>query len=348
VWTSLGIDPLPFERAQMHKGFSNNNAAYQLYLIGRYQMTNRSSENLRKSIETFTRAVEKDQSFALGYVGLADAYALLNLYDIEPPKDAYPKAYENTAKALNIDYDLADAHASLAYIKFYHQRDRPGAELEFRRSIQMNPSYAQAHHWFALALAGMNRPVEALTEAQTAQRLDPQSAAIKSATAIVYFMSGRNDDALAECDKALALSEGFVPALKVKRWTYSEMNAREEANEAFQKELSYSGGKITDPGWQVVQMQIASPNTNREENLKRLADATNVEPVRGNDYTFAFEIAIAYNNLGEPEKALDWLERAESANSHSFSYINVEPRLANLRDVPRFQRLTRKFDQGGN
>ena len=345
VWTSLGIDPLPLEREQIHKGFSNNNSAYQLYLIGRFQMSNRSSDNLRKSIDNFSRAVDKDPSFALGYVGLADSYALINLYAINPPKDAYPLALENAKKALAIDDDLADAHAALGYVKYYHEHDRAGAELEFRRAIQMNPSYAQAHHWFALALAGMNRPIEALNEAQTAQRLDPRSPSIKAATGIVYFMNGRNQEALAECDKALAINEGFVPALKVKRWVYAVVGDRSAAQDAFQKEVSYSGGRLTEPGWMIVQLQLVAPGDNNAQNLKALDSAAKDSSVSSNDYTFAFEVALAYNNLGDTNKALEWLERAAAANSHSFNYINVEPRFANLRDLYRFQRLAKKFEE---
>jgi tetratricopeptide (TPR) repeat protein len=344
IWTSLGVEPLPVEREQVLKGFTNNSSAYQMYLIGRYQMTNRSGESLRNAISTFSRAVEQDPGFALGYVGLADAYALLNLYDIDPPKDAYPKALENAAKALSIDDDLAEAHASLAYVKFYHERDRSGAELEFRRAIQMNPSYAQAHHWFALMLSAMNRPVEALSEAQTAQRLDPTSPAIKAATGIVYFMSTNVEEALAECDKALAINKGFVPALKVKRWTYAAIGNRALALETFEKELSYSGGKTTDPTWKIIELQLVPPDKNRDENLNLLAKLINDPPVKGDDFAFAFEIALAYNNLGDTEKAIYWIERAAAANSHSMSFLSVDPRIANLRTDPRFQRMAKKLE----
>lgn len=188
VWTSLGIDPLPLERQQVEKSYTRSIPAYQLYLIGRFQITNRSAANLRKAIETFRSSLAEDANFAPAYVGLADAFALINLYDNEPPPNAYGNARENALKALAIDSNLAEAHASLAYVKFYHERDRAGSELEFRRAIQVNPSYAQAHHWFALVLAAMNRPVEAIQEAQIAQRLDPGSLAVRSAMAMALFL----------------------------------------------------------------------------------------------------------------------------------------------------------------
>lgn len=140
VWTSLKITPLPLERQQLLKSYTRSVEAYEYYLIGRSQTSNRSRENLRKAIDTFSRSVEIDPGFAPAYVGLSDSYSLLNLYDVVPPKGAYDRARENAEKALAIDDDLAEAHASLAYVKFYRDRDRASAELEYRRAIQLNPS----------------------------------------------------------------------------------------------------------------------------------------------------------------------------------------------------------------
>jgi serine/threonine protein kinase/tetratricopeptide (TPR) repeat protein len=343
VWTTLGIAPLPMERQQIYNGSTSSNEAYQLYLIGRYQMTDRSPEGLRKAIETFGKSTDADPDFALAYVGTADAYALLMLYDIDPPADSYQKAQRNASKALAIDDNLAEAHATLGYIKFYHERDRNGSELEFRRAIQSNPSYAQAHHWFALVLTAMGRSVEAITEAQSAQRLDPRSPSIKSATAMAYFFGGKYQNSLAETDKALAIDEGFVPALKVKRWTYAAMNDIEAARSIYQKELSFSGGKPTDAGWAIIDLQLTPPAADKQEKL-RLMDQILADPfVKRNHFAFAYEIAIAYEALCEATLALDWLEAAEAAGAHGFNFLEVDPRLANLRDDPRFQKLLHKL-----
>ena len=338
IWTSLHIDPLPLEKQQLEKTFAGVGDAYDAYLLGRYQMTNRSRENIRKAIESFERAANADPGFALAYVGISDAYSLLNLYDINPPPDAYPKAEENARKALSIDDDLAEAHASLAYVKFYFRRDRAGAELEFRRAVQLNPSYAQAHHWFALALAYLERPVEALSEAEIAQRLDPRSPSIRAATAIVYFMNGRMAEALAECDNALELDPTFVPAFKVKRWTYSYLGDAANAEAAFQQEMQYSGGDRNDPGWKVLELQFA-PAQDKKKLIDEI-DAVAKDPViTSNPFAFSYEVALAYSHAGEPHKAVEWLERAEQSNSHSFNSINVDPRLAELSGHPAFQKL---------
>jgi tetratricopeptide (TPR) repeat protein len=228
-------------------------------------------------------------------------------------------------------------------VKFNHERDRQGAELEFRRAIQLNPSYAQAHHWFALALAAMNKTVEALSEAQLAQRLDPRSASIKSATGIVYFMAGRFPEALAECDKTTEIDPSFIPAIKVRRWILSALGDAAQARAAFNQEITLSGGSSDDPGWKIIELQLPGSENEPAAKLAELDSVVSSGTVRKNEYAFAFEAALAFNALGDKEKALNWLERAEAAGSHSFNFIAVDPRLMNLHSEPRFQKLLSKL-----
>lgn len=344
IWSSLNIDPLPMERRQIEKSYTKRFDAYEKYLIGRSQMTNRSSEGLRSSIASFADAVKLDPDFAPAFVGLADANSLLNLYDIKPPVDAYPKAKEFAMRALAIDDELAEAHASLGYIKFYLERDRSVAELEFRRAIQMNPSYAQAHHWFALVLAAMNKPVDALSEIQTAERLDPRSLSIKSAAGIVLFFAGDYDKAIAECDKALAIEPRFIPAHKVKRWVFAAKGDWDAARESFRLEREYSGGDPSDPGWVVIESQLAPLDESSHKGaIGKLEKAIRNESISDNNFAYAFEIALAFNHLREENKALEWLERAEVAGTHGFNLVEADPRFENLRRNPRYLKLVRNL-----
>ena len=343
IWTSLHIEPLPLERQQLLKNFTQNPQAYERYLVGRSLMANRSAENLNKAIELFGEAATADPQFALAYIGLADAYALLNLYDFDPPPDAYEKAKMNVQRALAIDETLAEAHATLAYVKFYGERSRDTAELEFRRAIQLNPSYAQAHHWFAIVLAAMNDRVEAVSEAQIAGELDPRSPAVKAARAMTYSFNGQYAEAIAEADAALELDERFMPAIRVKRWTYVAMKDYAAAKAAFAKEIEYGGGSVDEPGWRLIEIQVTAPNEDRSAKLKLLEEAVRSDLVQKNHKGFAFEAALAYNALGETEKALDWLEKSEAAGAHSFNYLEVDPRIHNLKEHPRFRKLLEKL-----
>jgi len=195
VLRALTLELTPLERQQIAKLYTRNSEAYQLYLVGRYHLGKRTVTGIGQAIEFFNQSIKSDPAFALAYAGLADCYALLNLYGTPPPRDAYARAKENATKALALDQSLAEAHASLAYVMFYHDRNRRGAESEFHRSIELNPSYATAHHWLAIALTTMGRYDEAIDSIRRAQQLDPRSAIISSASGMILFYARRYDEA---------------------------------------------------------------------------------------------------------------------------------------------------------
>lgn len=342
VWTSLAIDPLPIERQQVERSYTDNPEAYSSYLRGRSEMTNRSAPGLSAAASTFSQALNQDPNFALAYVGLADTLALLNLYSVTPPRDAYARAKQNALRALEIDTNLAEAHASLAYIKFFYDRDRTGSELEFRRAIQVNPSYAAAHHWFALTLAAKGEDVSAETEIEIAKRLDPNAAAIRSAAGVVHFHIGNFERAVAESDSAIAIDVRSVPAYKVKRWAFTALGNKDAARTALEKEMEYSGGSAEDAGWKVILAQVEAIN-DKGRGLKTLEEALSDRSVSDNPFGFAYEIALAYNALGDSQKAIEWLVRSEAAGGHSFSFTGVDPRLANLKNEPAFISLLTKL-----
>ncbi len=343
IWTALAIDPLPLERQQVERSYTEDPAAYNLYLRGRSQMTDRSIAGLTAAEASFSLALSEDANFALAYIGLADVLALLNLYSVDPPKDAYVRAKGYVTRALELDPNLAEAHATLAYVKFFHDRDWPGSELEFRRAIQVNPSYAPAHHWFALTLAAKGKPVDAETEIELARRLDPNAAAIRSAAGVVYFHSGSPERAVVECDAALAIDKRVAAAYKVKRWSLTVLGRRPEAEAALAKEMELLGGSPAESGWKVIEAQLAALDDDKTNARKLLAEALGDHTVRDNPSGFAYEIALAFNAIGEPSNAVEWLARSEAARSHSFNFLAVDPRFANLRNEPAVEALLAKL-----
>ena len=343
VWAALGVDPLPNERQQVERSYTESISAYQLYLRGRSEMSNRSVESLTAAVETFSSAIREDANFALAYVGLADALSLLNLYSVDPPKSSYDEAKRNLTRALELDPNLAEAHATLAYVKFFHDRDQPGSELEFRRAIQVNPSYAPAHHWFALTLAAKGKKTDAETEIAIAKRLDPRSPSIRAAAGVVYFHLGDFARAISESDAAIAIDVRSIPAYKVKRWAYAAMGDRSLADVALAKEMEYSGGVAEECGWSIIQTQVEAIGSSKEPLLQKIEECIRDPLVKNNPSGYGYEIALAFNSIGEPEQAIEWLERAEAAGSHSFNYAAVDPRLANLRESPRFAALQKKL-----
>ncbi|MEZ5343958.1 MAG: protein kinase [Pyrinomonadaceae bacterium] len=343
VWTSLGVEPLPAEREQVSRVYTRDPSAYELYLIGRYQLTNRSPENIRKAINTFNQAVSRDPQFALAYAGLADGFALLKSYEFPPPPDVHEKAKEYALKALELDENLVEAHTSLAYIKFYNERDREGAELEFRRAIQLNPSYSQAHHWFGLLLLTLNRSIDAVGEMKTAVELDPNSYIVKTALAMAYFHNKQYDDTIRECELVLAESSEFLPALRVLRWAHLMKKDYNAARSVFQKEFSHGGGETNDPGWYMIEAQVESLGANKKEIAEKLDQAVKAPIIVKALPAFSYENALAYNMLGEKDKAFQWLETAESSGDNGFLLLEVDPRFENLRSEPRFKNLVGKL-----
>jgi tetratricopeptide (TPR) repeat protein len=181
------------DERRMAKSYTVNPEAYQDYLKGRYWLNKFNVDGFNKGIEYFQQAIAKDPAYALAYSGLADGYNFLGgAEDLIPKKDAFPKAKEAALKALELDDSLAEAHASLGYVKGAYDWDSSGAEREFQRAIELNPSYATAHRFYGLALAGMGRFEEALRELKRALELDPLSTAGNHALALGFFKASKN------------------------------------------------------------------------------------------------------------------------------------------------------------
>jgi eukaryotic-like serine/threonine-protein kinase len=322
------------------KSDTENGEAYQLYLAGRYHLGKRSIEGLNEAIGRFDKAIEKDPKFALAYAGLADCYALLQFYEAPLASNGYQSARENALKALDLDDSLAEAHTSLAYVKFYFDRDHRGAEASFRRAIDLNPSYATAHHWLANALSAMRRHDESIAEIKEAERLDPRSAIIKAAAGMNYAYAGRFNSALDECRRALDLNPEMFQAHRIMRWVYQAMGRYDDALAAYQKEKRSLGD--AEGEWPVILAQLQVIGGRREEaqvSLKRGIAA--MKHIRDGDFQ-PFEIAIAYKLLGDRDRALEWLAKSEAVRTANFNYVLVEPRLDGIRSDPRFIGLVKK------
>ncbi len=329
------------DRDRLKNNYTTDSEAYQLYLVGRYQMRSRRPENLRAAIESFEKAKTKDANFVLAYVGLADAYALLNIYEVPPPPDAYATAKKNALKALEIDENLAEANASLAYILFYGDRSRTEAERYFRRAIELNPSYSTAHHWYALALAAMGKTDESIEQVNIAMQLEPRSAIIKAAGGLVYFYARRYDESLEFSRRSLEINPKFVPGFDQLSMTNVALGNYEQAFEAYSKQRFFIGDTDeNDPGWLMVTAQIQSLDEAKKEEAKtNLQRSVSSAEIKNNVRAYAFEIAVAYALLNEKDESLKWIELAKISKNHSFNFVKVDPRLDNIRAEPKFQEI---------
>jgi tetratricopeptide (TPR) repeat protein len=171
----LHVQITPKEQVRLSRVRPVNRDAYEAYLKGRYYQAKRTGDGLTKSIAYFQEAVSKDPGYGQAYAGFADTYTYMANHGFLPPRDAAPRAKAMAAKALEIDDTLAEGHTSIAYIRMVYDWDWPGAEREFRRSIELDPSYAKAHSLFACYFALLRRFDEAIGEVRQALELDPLS-----------------------------------------------------------------------------------------------------------------------------------------------------------------------------
>src|SRR5262249_47912691 len=190
------------EKKRLTKGSTENSAAYQLYLKGRYFWNKRTASDTQKAIEYFEQAIEKDPGYALAYAGLADSYVIPA--NPLPRREANPRGKAAARRALELDDTLAEAHTSLAYASMFDY-DWPAAGKEFGRALKLNPNYPTAHQWYAEYLAAMGRPEEAIAEVKQAERLNPLSSVIVWNVGRILYFARNYDGAIEQLEKVLEL-----------------------------------------------------------------------------------------------------------------------------------------------
>ncbi len=340
VVRSLMIDAPSVGQKFFNKRHTENGAAYQLYLVGRYHWSRRSEAGFNEAIRFFNEAIKIEPKFALAYAGLADSYALLNYYQVPPPRDGFARAKENATKAIRLDDELAEAHASLAYVMFYYDRNLPAAEREFHRAIELNPSYSTAYHWFAQALSAMGRHGEAAEQMKSAEQLDPRSAIIKTAAGMIRFFARDYDSALEKTRQALEIDPGLIPAHRLSRWIYQATGRYEEAMAAYQNEKSFSGASGEE--WPVPLAQVQASGGRVADARASIKRGVNSPLVKRYPEALSLPISVAYALIGDRDQALSWLAKAEADRAPGFAYALVDPLLDNLRSDPRFIELMKK------
>ena len=324
------------EKELLTKHFTENSDAYQLYLKGRYFWNKRTVEGLNKGISYFNEAVEKDPSYALAYVGLADSYSLLSDYDGLPPEEAYPQAKKAAEKALALDDQLAEAHAALGLIKTSYDWDWPGAEREYKRAIELNPNYETAHQWYAEYLSGMGRHQEAITEIRRAKEINPVSLIINAVEVSVLYIAREYDQAISQGQKALEMDPHFAEVYGYLRRCYDQKGMYKEAIAARQMRRKLAGFDAEE----TAALREAAAATSSKVYWQKRLEQELEESKR--ELSTAFDMAEIYAQLGEKDEAFASLERAYEERSVMMMYLKVLPNLDPLRTDPRYANLLQR------
>ena len=321
------------ETGQVSKISTRNNDAYQSYIRGRYFWNKRTEKALIKGLEYFREAVRLDPTFAEAHAGVADSYALLGLYGLLPPKEAFPPAEDAAKKALNIDSDLAEAHATLGFVYFYYDWNGLAAEKEFRLALASNPNYAMAHSWNGQNLAGMQRFSEAVTETKLAQQQDPLSLIVSSNAGQVLSLAGKQTWAIETFRKALEIDPNF-PRLHLRLGNaYEEEGMVEKAISEYEQAVRLSDGDSTYEGSLGHAYAVAGKVEKARTILALLKKRARQQ------YVPAYSIALVYEGLQDKENAFRWLEKAYTDRSASMALLKVDPALNSLRLDSRFAEL---------
>jgi serine/threonine protein kinase/tetratricopeptide (TPR) repeat protein len=334
----IKITVRPEEQARLTQSRPINPEAYQLYLKGRFFSNKRTEEDLKKAIDYFKETIGLDPNHALGYIGLADSYLMLDAYTEPTLKEAYLKAREAVLKALEIDSNLAEARTSLAWIKMEYDWDWGGAEREFKRAIELNPGYATAHRWYSRYLMYMARFDEAIEEIKHALELDPLSLVNNSAVGSVLYYARQYDRAIEALRKTIEMDPNFSNNHLYLGKVYLQKSMYEEALTEFQKEkeLSRSLSSILESWIGITYLQMGK----RSEAQDVLDDLIERKKKQGNIRTII--AAFFYFALGKHDQGFEALEKEIKEREIGPWRLKISPVYDSVRSDPRFIALLNK------
>jgi TolB-like protein/Flp pilus assembly protein TadD len=329
-------DGLPGARRQ-----SDNLAARNLYLQGRYHLNQRTEEGLHKAVEFFEKAIVEDSQFSLAHSGLADAYGLLAHYGVLGPADVWAKAASSAASAVMLDGHSAEAHTSLAHVRATQDWDFPGAEHLFQKAIQLNPRYATARHWYAMScLVPMGRLDEALEQELLAQSLDPVSSIIARDVAVIQYYRRDFDAALEQCDHTIELNPHFAPAYLTLGLVQEQRKELDEAAAAFRRAVDLAPNSLRMQSALARALALSGKPERAVETLRtleQLSSARYVSPVEFMTNAFA---------AGDREAGFRWLTKACDERCFEMLTLKADPRFEALSHDARFDAVTSRVGLG--
>ena len=324
------------DRSRLTKRHTESTEAYQDYLKGRYHLNRLMEGGLRKAIEYFQHAIQKDPNYALAYTGLADSLGLLGFMGLAPCGDVMPKAKDAARRAIEIDDALPEAHASLGGIFKNYDWDWAAAEREFKRALELNPSFANGHRMYASYLAAVGRPEESQRETLLALELDPFSLPIRVEAAYNAYMADDYQRALEEAIRTLDLKPQFAPAQSVLGQIYEQQGRYEEAIAALEKARVLADEHPAT----IAALAHAHAGAGRVEEARLMTGQLTERAHQ--QHISPFWLAIAHAGAGEKNAALDALEKACDQHDVLLVWMGTEPRLDSLRAEPRFIQILRR------
>jgi DNA-binding winged helix-turn-helix (wHTH) protein/tetratricopeptide (TPR) repeat protein len=313
------------EQRRLTRRHTENAEAYHLYLKGRYYFHKLTPDGVQKGIEYFQQAVEKDPHYALAYAGQGDCHSYLAQRE---------EAKRAVTRALELDPELGEAHASLGWFRFLYDWDFAGAESEFVQALAVNPNYAEAHHWYSIYLANVGRPDEARQHARLAVERDPLSLLNNMTLALNCYLARQYDEAIEQLRKVIEMDANFMAAHSVLGLVYVQRQMYEEALREFEKVLELIKGVPAVEASVKVLLGQAYARWGRKREALRL-----VAKVDQAGTASPYSVAGIFAALGERDQAFALLDKAFAQHDIQLVSLKVDPSLDGLRDDARFAEL---------
>ncbi|MEP7148488.1 MAG: tetratricopeptide repeat protein [Acidobacteriota bacterium] len=325
------------EETKVTKAAAADPEAYQAYLKGRYYWNRRTTLNIKKAIEQFKFATDRDPNYALAFVGLADCYAVLNEYAGTPTSETVPLSRTYAERALSLDPQLAEPHATLGFVH-EHSWQWSEAEMEFKRAITINPNYPTAYHWYSILLKSLGRNDEAAAMIKRAQELDPLSSVIAVNISRLYQLQNNDPASIENSLKIIELDPNFGPAHEYLGLSYLRMGRNADAVTALEKaaELTNRAGiTLGDLGY------VYASTGKRAKALDVIKE---LEGKYARKEAIGQYIAAVYVALGEMDKAFEWLEKDFEARNGKLAEIRWQLQFDALRGEPRYRDLLKRMN----
>jgi DNA-binding winged helix-turn-helix (wHTH) protein/TolB-like protein/Tfp pilus assembly protein PilF len=328
-------DDVP-RRAQL--GSTQNSAAYLAYSNGRLAWSRLTEQSLNQAVVEYERALALDPQYALAHVGVADSYATLGVFGVLAPHEAFPRARQAAQRALEIEPDLAAAHAALGHIIVQYDLDWQVGMAEYNRAIALDPSYARTYHVRGLSYAMHGATELALKDFERARQLEPLWLAPRAAAGNALFFARRYPEAIATLTEALEFDDRADNARTFRARAYLHSGQRELALKEFmilRERGARTPASFGDVGQALAMLgRLDEARTELERLLK-------LEKQR---YVPGLDIATVYASLGEREFVIQWLERAFLDRSTNLGIIAQNPTFDGFHDDPRFIDLVKRID----
>jgi TolB-like protein/DNA-binding winged helix-turn-helix (wHTH) protein len=309
--------------------------AYEAYLKGRYYWNKRTADGLQKALIYFQQAINQDPTYGAAYSGLADCNSGLAWHGFKSPAEALPKANAAALKAIEMDPQSAEAHASLGLV-LTHRWEWAGADAEFKHALRLDSRYANAHHWYGDYLSIMGRHDEALLEARQALELDPLNLMIGTWVGRRYYLARKYDLAIEQGRNTVELDAHFAAAHLLLGENYVQVGLHEQGLAELQTAASLSG----DSPLYLAQVAVAHASAGRKtEALQIVAQLQTISSTR---YVSPYGLAQIYAALSDKQQTFKWLQIAYDDRAVWMSYLAVDPVFDSLRSDQRFQDLLRR------